>query len=120
MGDDLRQDQLVVQLISLMDRLLKQENLDLKLSPYKVLATSRVVGMLECVPNAKNISEVLKEYGGDLKKYLKHHNPDPNADYGIKPQVLNNFVRSCGAYPIKLIILRSTTVLTIPQLAIVL
>ena len=39
-GDDLRQDQLVIQLISLMDKLLKKENLDLKLTPYRVLATS--------------------------------------------------------------------------------
>ena len=39
MGDDLRQDQLVVQIITLMDRLLRKENLDLRLTPYKVLAT---------------------------------------------------------------------------------
>ena len=35
-GDDLRQDQLVIQLITLIDKLLKRENLDLKLTPYKV------------------------------------------------------------------------------------
>ena len=35
-GDDLRQDQLCVQMISLMDRLLKRENLDLKLTPFRV------------------------------------------------------------------------------------
>ncbi len=40
LGDDLRQDQLVLQLISLMDRLLQRENLDLKLSPYNVLSCS--------------------------------------------------------------------------------
>ena len=34
-GDDLRQDQLVVQMIRLMDRLLKREALDLRLTPYK-------------------------------------------------------------------------------------
>jgi phosphatidylinositol 3-kinase len=44
LGDDLRQDQLIVQLISLMDRLLKRENLDLKLTPYRVLATSTYNG----------------------------------------------------------------------------
>ena len=40
LGDDLRQDQLVVQLISLMDRLLKKENLDLNLIIYKVVPFS--------------------------------------------------------------------------------
>ena len=39
-GDDLRQDQLVLQIITLMDRILQQENLDLHLTPYHVLATS--------------------------------------------------------------------------------
>ena len=39
-GDDLRQDQLILQLITLMDRLLRRENLDLKLTPYNVLACS--------------------------------------------------------------------------------
>lgn len=43
-GDDMRQDQLVIQMISLMDSLLKKENLDLKLTPYKVLSTSSVEG----------------------------------------------------------------------------
>ena len=38
-GDDLRQDQLILQQILLMDRLLKRENLDLMLTPYKCLAT---------------------------------------------------------------------------------
>ena len=43
-GDDLRQDQLVLQMIALMDKLLKQENLDLKLTPYKVIATGTKEG----------------------------------------------------------------------------
>lgn len=38
-GDDLRQDQLVMQLISLMDSLLKKVNLDLGLLTYGILAT---------------------------------------------------------------------------------
>ena len=39
-GDDLRQDQLVVQMFSLMDRLLKRENLDLRLTPYRYMSSS--------------------------------------------------------------------------------
>lgn len=46
-GDDLRQDQLIIQMIHLMDTILKRVNLDLKLSPYAVLAVSRTNGMLE-------------------------------------------------------------------------
>ena len=148
MGDDLRQDQLIVQLISLMDNLLKKEGLDLKLTPYRVLATSRSLGMIELVPNSVNIADVIKKYEGDLLKYLKHYNPAPPRDashstshsgtgpnsaassmsasaissatassassnvsssasatspeeldtYGVAPEALGNFVRSCAGY----------------------
>lgn len=98
MGDDLRQDQMVVQLISLMDDLLKRENLDLKLTSYRVLATKCDAGILELVPKSMNIADVLKKYDKDIKKYMKAHNPDPSSveSYGIAPYALSNFVRSCG------------------------
>lgn len=38
-------------MVSLMDRLLKLENLDLHLTPYKVLATGQDEGMLEFIPS---------------------------------------------------------------------
>ena len=40
-----RQDQLILQIITLFDRILQQENLDLKLTPFHVVATSsKVIG----------------------------------------------------------------------------
>ncbi|KAK7077877.1 Phosphatidylinositol 3-kinase catalytic subunit type 3 [Halocaridina rubra] len=48
-GDDLRQDQLIIQMITLMDKVLRRENLDLKLTPYKVLATSSKHGFVQFV-----------------------------------------------------------------------
>nr|CAB3461581.1 unnamed protein product [Digitaria exilis] len=51
-GDDLRLDQLVIQMVSLMDRLLKLENLDLHLTPYRVLATGQDEGMIEFIPSS--------------------------------------------------------------------
>lgn len=42
----------VVQMVSLMDRLLKLENLDLHLTPYRVLATGQDEGMLEFIPSS--------------------------------------------------------------------
>lgn len=48
-GDDLRQDQLVLQMITLMDKLLRKENLDLKLTPYRVLATSCKHGFVQYI-----------------------------------------------------------------------
>ncbi|KAJ8985789.1 hypothetical protein NQ317_014443 [Molorchus minor] len=48
-GDDLRQDQLILQMITLMDKLLQKENLDLKLTPYRVLATSTKHGFVQFI-----------------------------------------------------------------------
>ena len=44
-GDDLRQDQLILQMIILMDKLMRRDHLDLKLTPYRVLATSTKHGL---------------------------------------------------------------------------
>ena len=45
-------------MVSLMDRLLKLENLDLHLTPYRVLATGHDEGMLEFIPS-KSLAQVL-------------------------------------------------------------
>ena len=93
-GDDLRQDQLVIGLISLMDQLLKKVNLDLRLTPYRVLATSSKDGFVEFVPDSHTLTSILANYGNDIRKFLEHHNPKP---FDLQ-MTLDNFVRSCGKY----------------------
>ncbi|CAB1107106.1 unnamed protein product [Ectocarpus sp. CCAP 1310/34] len=71
-GDDLRQDQLVMQMISLMDSLLKRVNLDLKLKPYGILATGPRHGLVEFVSGSQPVSAVLSAHNGsilELKPY---------------------------------------------------
>ncbi len=95
-GDDLRQDQLVIQLFTLMDRLLRKENLDLRLSPYSVLATSVSEGMIQFVPS-KSLAAIMAEFGS-LQNYLRQEHADDGAlgSYGIEAGVMDTFVRSCG------------------------
>ncbi|ODV89027.1 hypothetical protein CANCADRAFT_132969 [Tortispora caseinolytica NRRL Y-17796] len=95
-GDDLRQDQLVIQIITLMDRLLRQESLDLKLTPYRILATGSTSGAVQFVPSIA-ISSAISDYQG-IAEYLRHHNPDPNASMGIKEETMDTFIRSCAGY----------------------
>ncbi len=52
-GDDLRQDQVVVQIFSLMDRLLKRENLDLKLTAYR-WGTRPPASTIACAPSCRS------------------------------------------------------------------
>jgi len=95
-GDDLRQDQLCVQMISLMDRLLKRENLDLKLTPYQVLATGRDTGLIEFVPS-QAVADIIAEHK-TLTKYIALNNPDKDGPYGCSPESLMRFVKSCAGY----------------------
>ncbi|WVQ71681.1 hypothetical protein IAR50_001222 [Cryptococcus sp. DSM 104548] len=99
-GDDLRQDQLVIQLFTLMDRLLRKENLDLRLSPYSVLATSTSEGLIQFVPS-KSVASIMAEHGS-LQNYLKLEHSDDAAlgSYGIEAGVMDTFVRSCAGYSV--------------------
>jgi phosphatidylinositol 3-kinase len=95
-GDDMRQDQLVIQLFTLMDRLLRKENLDLRISPYEVLATGPLEGMVEFIAS-KTIAAIISDHSSILN-YFRANAPDEGSvgTYGIDPKVLDTFVRSCG------------------------
>ena len=95
-GDDLRQDQLVLQIITLMDRILQQENLDLKLTPYKVLATSTNQGFVQYV-HSKPIATVLKEYK-TIANFFKKDSATDSTPYGFSAEIMDNYVRSCAGY----------------------
>lgn len=96
-GDDLRQDQFVIQIITLMEKILETENMDLKLKPYKILATGEVEGFIQFIPN-NSLSHILSKYNNSILLYLQTFNPDPTANLGVNPQVMDNYVRSCAGY----------------------
>ena len=96
-GDDLRQDQLIIQMVTLMDFLLKRVNLDLKLTPYRILATGPRDGMIEFVSNSSPISEVLAKHGS-IQEYFRAHSPEPGAQFGVRPDVLATFIKSLAGY----------------------
>src|SRR5688572_3270092 len=82
-GDDLRQDMLTLQMIKIMDKLWKNEGLDLQLSPYGCISTGGDVGMIEVVLNSDATASISKRAGGataafyedPLAKWLQKHNP---------------------------------------------
>lgn len=83
-------------MIALMDRLLKRENLDLRLTVYRVLATGTDAGLVEFVPSS-TLSSVLADHRSVLR-FLARHNPDPAAPYGVRADALEAFVRSSAGY----------------------
>ncbi|KZF22995.1 phosphoinositide 3-kinase [Xylona heveae TC161] len=96
-GDDLRQDQLVIQIITLMDRLLRKENLDLKLSPYRILATSANAGAVQFV-GSMSLAAAVTKYKGSILAYLKANNPDESEPLGVRKEAMETYVKSCAGY----------------------
>jgi phosphatidylinositol 3-kinase len=97
-GDDLRQDQLVIQIVSLMDKLLLKENLDLKLTPYKIIATGVDHGAVQFIDSVSLNAAIAK--GGSILGYLRNNNPSHGAEYGVRKEVMETYIRSCGISPI--------------------
>jgi len=95
-GDDLRQDQLILQIISLMDQLLRRENLDLRLTPYRVLATSSKHGFVQFV-NAAGIADILSAEGSILN-FFRKYNPCESGPYGVTADCMDTYVKSCAGY----------------------
>ncbi|CAK9096167.1 unnamed protein product [Durusdinium trenchii] len=98
-GDDLRQDQLVLQMLHLMElvwqeRLPKEENDMLRFVPYRVLAMTPSGGYIKFVPGAVSLSKALAQSNGDLMSWFSSNLPE----HMTKDQVLNNLCGSAAAY----------------------
>jgi len=68
------------------------------LSPYDVLATGPLQGMVQFIPS-KAIASIVSEHG-TLLNYFRAHHPDEGSigTSGVEPSVIDTFVRSCGAW----------------------
>ncbi|XP_077989101.1 phosphatidylinositol 3-kinase catalytic subunit type 3-like [Glandiceps talaboti] len=95
-GDDLRQDQLILQIVHLMDTLLRQENLDLKLTTYKAIATSPRHGFVQFIESVP-VADVLSN-DGSIQNFFRKHAPSESGPYGIHQDVMDTYVKSCAGY----------------------
>ena len=75
-------------------QLLMGENLDLKLNPYKVLATSSKHGFVQFIESTP-VAEVIDK-DGSIIAFLRKHGPAENGPLGVAPEVMDNYIRSCG------------------------
>jgi phosphatidylinositol 3-kinase len=85
-----------------MDRLLLNENLDLKLTPYRILATSTLAGAIQFIPSSP-ISNILgnTKYKGSVLGYLRYHNPasaDTPSVLGVRKEAMDTYVKSVAGY----------------------
>ena len=97
-GDDLRQDQLIIMMIQLMDGLLKRAALDLCLTPYAVIAMSPSSGLVEFVDGSLPISQILTNHAGSIMQFFQSTSPEKGAKYDVRPETMATYVRSCAGY----------------------
>lgn len=62
-GDDLRQDNLVLQFFRLMDRLWMQNDLNLEMIAYNVIETGNMIGYIQFVDKSIEIAKIHKRFG---------------------------------------------------------
>ncbi|RVE42898.1 hypothetical protein evm_012453 [Chilo suppressalis] len=102
-GDDLRQDALVLQVIKVMDSLWLKAGLDLRMVTFEALPTSNKRGMIEIVSEAETLRAIQTEWGltGSFKdkpiaEWLAKHNPS-ELEY---QRARDNFTASCAGYSV--------------------
>ncbi|CAK1578120.1 unnamed protein product [Parnassius mnemosyne] len=102
-GDDLRQDALVLQVIKVMDNLWLKAGLDLRIVTFQALPTSHQKGMIEIVTEAETLRAIQTEWGltGSFKdkpiaEWLAKHNPS-ELEY---QRARDNFTASCAGYSV--------------------
>jgi phosphatidylinositol 3-kinase len=69
-SDDLRGDQIIMQMISLMDFILKSVGVDLRLTVYNVVVFSRDDGLVEFVPSI-TLQDVLENNNQSLAQFFR-------------------------------------------------
>ena len=100
-GDDLRKDMLVMQIISIINRVWLRSGLNLRLIIFSVLNSSHCTGMIEMVTHASTLREIQQEHGltGNFKHHtiatwLKRYNTN---EFHYKVAI-ENFIHSCAGY----------------------
>lgn len=103
-GDDLRQDMLTLQMIRIMDKLWKDNGMDLRMNPYSCMSTDNREGIIQVVLNAETIATIQRAKGnfsatcafrkGSLLAWLKDHNPTET----LLNKAIHEFTLSCAGY----------------------
>lgn len=95
-GDDLRQELLASQLLTMLQRIWQQERVPLWVHPYRILVLSCDSGLIEPILNTVSLHQIKKHCQLSLIEYFNREFGPSNSEAFLTAQ--RNFVQSCAAY----------------------
>jgi len=95
-GDDLRQELLAYQYLSLLHRIWKEERVPLYVRPYRIQVLSNDSGLIEPILNTVSLHQIKKHSKLSLQEYFLQEFGQANSEEYLTAQ--RNFVQSCAAY----------------------
>uniref|UniRef100_A0A7E4W115 Phosphatidylinositol-4-phosphate 3-kinase n=1 Tax=Panagrellus redivivus TaxID=6233 RepID=A0A7E4W115_PANRE len=104
-GDDIRQDAMVLQLIDVMNDIWLRENLDLRMLTYRVMSIGTESGIIELVNDCRTLREIQTELNNGISgvfnndaitAWLNRHNPSEFNNH----TAFDNFMRSCAGWAV--------------------
>lgn len=92
--EDIRQDQIMICNIRLMDMILKKElGVDLNIVTYNTQPTGKDSGFIEMVQNCKTLYSIERYHKLSLLNYIIESNPDTST-----AELRQRFIKSCASY----------------------
>ncbi|KAK9505633.1 hypothetical protein O3M35_009636 [Rhynocoris fuscipes] len=95
-GDDLRQELLASQVLTMLQNIWSAERVPLWLHPYRILCLSDDSGLIEPILNTVSLHQIKKHCQLSLGEYFAKEFGPTNSEAFLTAQ--RNFVRSCAAY----------------------
>ncbi|XP_066154654.1 phosphatidylinositol 4-kinase beta isoform X2 [Euwallacea fornicatus] len=95
-GDDLRQELMAFQLLSVFQKIWEMEHVSLWIHPYRILVLSDDSGLIEPILNTVSLHQIKKHCQLSLLQYFKKEFGPETSEAFLTAQ--KNFVQSCAAY----------------------
>ena len=91
--DDLRVDKIIIQCITVMDIILKDNGMNLFITDYYVLPVSKQLGLIDIIPDATTIYDIVHKNKFSIQNFIIENN-----QYATIDEIRQQYMKSCVGY----------------------